>query len=247
MSAPPQPPGRTALRRRWRTLELCFDEQTVQTRMSRWAPYRLMLPYTRSMLAALWLQPQPERIGVIGVGGGAQVKFCHRYLRNTRIEAVEADAQVLALRDAFALPRDDARLEISLGDGAQWIGPRAGRYDLLLLDAYDTDGIPPALCTPAFYAQCRAALTPDGVLAFNLYDVPIAGHLAQLRSLFDGLVLALPEPDLRNQVVFAWNRRHTPATPEQVLAPLPWAARRQLRPSMLRLQAAWTERAWRFA
>ncbi|QJD67386.1 transferase [Xanthomonas campestris pv. badrii] len=241
------PPVRAALRRTWRTLELSFSDDTVQTRMARWAPHRLVLPYTRSMLAAMWLQPQPACIGVIGVGGGAQLKFCHRYLRHARIEAVEADAQVLALRDAFAIPRDDARLRITLGDGADWIASRGGRYDLLLLDAYDADGIPPALCTPEFYAQCRAALTPGGVLAFNLYDVPIAAHLAQLRSLFDGLVLVLPEPDLRNQVVFAWNRRHTPAPPAHALAPLPWAARRQLRPAMLRLQAAWTERAWRFS
>ncbi|MFO3705884.1 transferase [Xanthomonas codiaei] len=246
MSKAPPPLG-VALRRTWRTLELSFSDDTVQTRMARWAPHRLVLSYTRSMLAALWLQPHPACIGLIGVGGGAQLKFCHRYLRHARIEAVEADAQVLALRDAFALPPDDARLEISLGDGAQWIGGRAGRYDLLLLDAYDADGIPPALCTPDFYARCRAALTPDGVLAVNLYDVPIAGPLAQLRTIFDGLVLVLPEPDLRNQVAFAWNRRGTPGTLQQALTPLPWMARRQLRPAMRRLQAAWLERAWRFS
>ncbi|WP_434990380.1 transferase [Xanthomonas melonis] len=247
MSEGPRPPPRAGLLRTWRKLELSFSDDTVQTRMSRWAPHRLVLPYTRSMLAALWLQPRPACIGLIGVGGGAQLKFCHRYLRNTRIEAVEADAQVLALRDAFALPRDDARLETTLGDGAQWIATRAGRYDLLLLDAYDVDGIPPALCTPEFYAQCRAALRPGGVLAFNLYDVPIAEHLAQLRMLFDGLVLVLPEPDLRNQIAFAWTRRGTPEPLEQALAPLPWMARRQLRPSMRRLQAAWQERAWRYS
>ncbi|MEA5123418.1 fused MFS/spermidine synthase [Xanthomonas floridensis] len=241
------PPLRAALRRSWRALELSFSDDTVQTRMARWAPHRLVLPYTRSMLAAVWLQPHPARIGLIGVGGGAQLKFCHRYLRHARIEAVEADAQVLALRDAFALPPDDARLEISLGDGAQWIGGRDGRYDLLLLDAYDADGIPPTLCTSEFYAQCRAALTPGGVMALNLYDVPVAEPLAQLRSIFDGLVLVLPEQDLRNQVVIAWNRRGTPGTPEQALAGLPWAARRQLRPAMQRLQAAWLERAWRFS
>ncbi|APP77344.1 transferase [Xanthomonas vesicatoria ATCC 35937] len=247
MSESPQPPARAGLLRTWRKLELTFTDDTVQTRMSRWAPHRLMLPYTRSMLAALWLQPRPECIGLIGVGGGAQLKFCHRYLPSTRLEAVEADPQVLAVRDAFAIPRDDARLEITLGDGADWIGNRGGRYDLLLLDAYDANGIPPALCTPQFYADCRAALREGGVLALNLYQVPMAEHLAQLRELFDGLVLLLPEPDLRNQVVFAWKGRRTPGTPDAALAGLAWSARRQLRPSMLRLQAAWLERAWRFS
>ncbi|MCC4615237.1 transferase [Xanthomonas campestris pv. asclepiadis] len=247
MSDAPKRSGRATLRSSWRQLELYFADDTVQTRMSRWAPYRLMLPYTRGMLAALWLQPRPERVGLIGFGGGAQAKFCHRYLRSTRIEAVDADAQVLALRDAFGVPRDDARLEVTHGDGAQWIGTRAGRYDLLLLDAYDADGIPPALCTPAFYADCRAALTPSGVLVLNLFQVPLAGHLAALRKVFEGRVLLLPEPDPRNQLLYAWNGKRTPGTAEQALATLPWSARRQLRPSMLRLQAAWMERAWRFS
>ncbi|SBV50096.1 spermidine synthase [Xanthomonas bromi] len=235
------------LRLNWRTRELWFVADTVQTRMSRWAPHRLVLPYTRTMLAALWLQPCPQRIGIIGFGGGAQTRFCHRYLRNTRIEAVDADAQVLALRDAFGVPPDDARLEVTHGDGADWVTSRAGRYDLLLLDAYDADGIPAALRTPAFYADCRAALTPDGVLAFNLFQVPLAEPLAHLRGLFDGLVLVLPEEDPRNQVAFAWSGRRTPGSPDDALAGLAWSARRQLRPAMLRLQAAWMERAWRFS
>ncbi|MCL1499139.1 transferase [Xanthomonas nasturtii] len=247
MSDAPRTPGRAALRLSWRTRELSFAEDTVQTRMSRWAPHRLLLPYTCSMLAALWLQPRPQRIGIIGFGGGAQARFCHRYLRGARIEAVDADAQVLALREAFGVPPDDARLEVTHADGADWIASRAGRYDILLLDAYDADGIPAALQTPAFYADCRAALTPGGVLAFNLFQVPLAEPLAQLRALFDGLVLVLPEVDLRNQVVFAWNGRRTPGPPDEALAGLAWSARRQLRPAMLRLQAAWMERAWRFS
>lgn len=248
MSDAAEPSGRATLRSSWRQLELYFVDDTVQTRMSRWAPYRLMLPYTRGMLAALWLlQPRPERIGLIGFGGGAQAKFCHRYLRSTRIEAVDVDAQVLALRNAFGVPCDDARLEVTHGDGAQWIGTRAGRYDLLLLDAYDADGIPPALCTPGFYADCRAALTPGGVLALNLFQVPLGGHLGALRELFDGRVLLLPEPDPRNQVLYAWNCKRTPQPAAQTLAALPWSARRQLRPAMLRLQAAWMERAWQFS
>ncbi|MBB4129573.1 transferase [Xanthomonas sp. 3075] len=247
MSDTPRTPGAAALRATWRTLELSFADDTVQTRMARWAPHWLLLPYTRSMLAALWLQPQPARIGIIGFGGGAQATFCHRYLRTTRTEAVDADAQVLALRDTFGVPRDDARLEVTHGDGAQWISSRVGRYDLLLLDAYDAHGIPPALRTPEFYADCRAALTPGGVLALNLYAVPVADHLAQLRALFEGHVLLLAEADPRNQVLYAWNGKRTPQTAEQVLATLPWSARRQLRAPMSRLQAAWMERAWRFA
>ncbi|MEA9865393.1 transferase [Xanthomonas campestris] len=247
MSGPQRTPVRAALRMSWRAVELSFAEDTIQTRMARWAPHRLVVPYTRGMLAALWLQPRPQCIGIIGLGGGAQAKFCHRYLPWARVEAVEADPQVLALRDVFRLPRDDARLEVSLDDGAAWIAHRPQRYDLLLLDAYDADGIPPALCTTAFYAACQAALRPGGVLVLNLFQVETAEHLGTLRKLFDGHMLVLPEPDLRNQIVFCWEGKRTPGSVADALRRLPWSAARQLRPSMQRLQAAWTERAWRFS
>ena len=98
MSGPQRTPVRAALRMSWRAVELSFAEDTIQTRMARWAPHRLVVPYTRGMLAALWLQPRPQCIGIIGLGGGAQAKFCRRYLPWARVEAVEADPQVLALK-----------------------------------------------------------------------------------------------------------------------------------------------------
>ena len=71
--------------------------------------------------------------------------FAASRMRHSRIEVVENDPGVLALRDAFKVPADDARLAVELGDGAAWLRERAGRYDLLLVDAYDVDGIPPQM------------------------------------------------------------------------------------------------------
>nr|WP_232053518.1 hypothetical protein [Xanthomonas campestris] len=81
----------------------------------------------------------------------------------------------------------------------------------------------------------------------NLFQVATAEHLGTLRALFDGHMLVLPEPDLRNQIVFCWDGKRTPGSVADALRRLPWSAARQLWPSMQRLQAAWTERAWRFS
>jgi len=231
--------GQPYVRRSWRYVELKFRGDVTQTRMSRWFPGRLQVGYTRTMLAALWLHPAPRTIGIVGFGGGAQAKFCHRHLPGARIEAVESDPGVLALRDAFGVPADDARLQVQLGDGAEWLRQRRRRYDLLLLDAYDRDGIPARLSTAAFYDDCRAALTPDGAMAVNLYATDTRTHLARLRRSFDGRVLKLQEPGMANEVVFAWNGAPRPASVEAVLADLSWSARRQLREGCMRLATAW--------
>lgn len=236
-----KPAARTAvrLRRRALFLELQFDEAVTQTRMLRAAPDLLWVGYTRSMLATLWLQPRPRTIGIIGMGGGAQLKFCHRHLPQARIEAVDNSAAVLALREAFRVPPDGARLRVVHGDGAQWLQTQRGRFDLLLIDAYDLAGIPANLSSRAFYAACRSALARDGVLASNLYATDTARHHGLLRQAFAGRCLLLPEPGMSNQVAIAWNGDPQPRPPTETLRALPWSARWQLRSGFRRLAGAW--------
>lgn len=224
-----EPPPRTPyLHRGWRYLELQFRGGVTQTRLLRWCPHWLAVGYTRTMLAALLLRPRPAMIGIIGLGGGAQARFCHRHLSGARIEAVESDPGVIALRDAFGVPADDARFMVELGDGADWLRTRAGRYDILLVDAYDIDGIPPALATVAFHRDCAAALAPGGVLASNLYATDVRTHLARMRHAFGGNVRVLDEPGMENQVAFAWRGTLPAFDADAALRMLPWLARLQL-------------------
>jgi len=229
--------GEPQVHRTWRHLELKFRDDVTQTRILRWCPHWLEVGYTRTMLAALLVRPHPARIGIVGLGGGAQARFCHRYLRHSRIEAVENDAGVLALRDALGVPRDDERLSIEQGDGANWLRPRAGRYQLLLVDAYDPHGIPPALSTLEFQRDCAAALAPGGILASNLYATDVRTHLGRMRHAFDGRLCVLDEPGMENCVAFAWCEPLPQANPREALRALPWMARRQLAAPMRRLAA----------
>ncbi|KAA8918328.1 transferase [Xanthomonas sontii] len=231
-------PGRPYVRHGWRYTSLQFKGEVTQSRMYTWWPDVLQVGYTRSMLGALLLRPDPRRIGIVGLGGGSQAKFCYRHLPQARIEAIEADADVLALRAAFRIPDDDARFEAVHGDGARLLRQRRDRYDLLLLDAYDADGIPAALLSRGFYEDCHAALAPGGVLAVNLYDTDTRRHLTHLRALFGGRVLRLDEPQMDNQVVFAWTGALPALDAHAALARLPWSARWQLRTPFRRVQQA---------
>jgi len=237
--------GDAHVRRSWRFIELQFRGDVTQTRMSRWFPQRLHIGYTRTMLATLWLHPQPQRIGIIGLGGGAQTKFCHRYLPQAHIDVAENEPDVIALRDAFHIPPDDARLHVECIDGAHWLRQHRGAFDLLLVDAYDVNGIPPALSTQGFHDDCRAALTAGGVMASNLYDTDIRTHVTRLRRSFDGRVLKLDEPDMSNKVVIAWNGAPQPLPVSVALSRLPWGARGQLRAGFERLAEAWERHAMR--
>lgn len=232
------------VRRYGRYTSLQFSREQTQSRMLTDEPDALLIDYTRTMLAALLLQPDPARIGMVGLGGGSQVKFCHRYLPRARIEVVENNPGVIALRRRFEIPDDDARLEVSLDDGAAFVRARPGRYDLLLVDGYDEAGIPQALSTQKFYDDCRAALVPGGVMSVNLFSAAVDLHLELIRASFGDRVAVLEEPKMSNQVAFAWSGEPLPPGPRDagsVLATLPEPARRQLGPGFARLAQALEE------
>lgn len=226
------------VRRTWRHLELRFNGAVTQTRMLRWAPDWLCIGYTRSMLAALWLHPAPRTIGIVGLGGGAQAKFCYRHWPQSRIEVVENDSGVLALRERFRIPADDARLAVTQDDGAMWLRQRRGRFDLLLVDAYGPGGIPPQLDCQHFYDLCRDALASDGVMAINLYDTDLFLHRTWLREAFGDHYLLLPEPGMSNEVAFAWRSSLEPASAQAWLRRLPPLVRWQLREGVRRLASS---------
>lgn len=233
----PLPPAR--LRRHGDYVSLQFRRGQTQSRMRGDRPDQLLVDYTRTMLAALLWQPRPSRIGIVGLGGGSQVKFLHRHLGQASLEVVENHPGVVALRRDFGIPDDDARLQVVLDDGARFIAARPGRYDLLLVDGYDDRGIPEALDTPAFHRDCRAALAPGGVLASNLHCDDPGPHAARLADAFGAdRVLLVGEEKMNNHVAFAWTGDAPDggdACVEAARAALQEPARRELAPALERV------------
>lgn len=250
-AGPRDPDGRrlpdAGLREHAGYVSLQFRRGQTQSRMRGDAPDHLLIDYTRTMLATLLWQPRPARIGLVGLGGGSQVKFLYRQLPGARLEVAENHPGVIALRRAFGIPDDDARLEVVFDDGARFVAARPGRYDILLVDGFDAGGIPVALSTPAFHRACRDALVPGGVLASNLHGGDPAPHVERLREAFgEDRVLLVEEPNMSNCVAFAW----TGAAPtgddacvEAARTGLDAEGRRTLAPSLERVAHALRRRS----
>jgi spermidine synthase len=227
-------PGKPFVRRRWRTTELQFAHGVSQSRMLTADPDRLLIDYTRTMMGALVLAPEPGTIGIVGLGGGSQAKFCHRELPRARIEAIENNPRVVALRRRFRVPDDDDRFAVVLGDAAEVLRGRRGAYDLLLVDAYDESGIPASLSTARWYSDCAASLAVGGAASFNLYCDDVDRHLGLLRKAFDGHLLVLAEPRQSNRVAIGWSGVRFPEPQSPVLSK---DGRHQLAPVLAKVAA----------
>jgi len=187
------------------TKALHFSMNEIQSRMALDDPFALDLEYTRTMMGFLLLRPEPERIVMVGLGGGSLAKFCHRHLPGASIEVAEINPHVIALRDEFHVPPDDARLQVLHADGARFVREHTGGADVMVVDGFTTDGLPLRLSSQRFYDDCERLLAADGVLVVNLH----CGHrnyatwLERLRRAFGGEVLVVEDGELSNGIVFA--------------------------------------------
>jgi spermidine synthase len=155
---------------------LCFTRQCAIGRQSCITladPQRLMFEYTRMMLGALLLEPEPRDILVIGLGGGSLPRALAGLLPQAQIDLVEIDPAVVRVAaDYFAFHADE-RLHVYTEDGRSFVrrmarGPR--RYDLIMLDAYDHQYIPEHLLTEEFLREVRSLMRPGAVLAANTFS-----------------------------------------------------------------------------
>jgi spermidine synthase len=187
------------------TLWLDFDDGAVQSRMLRADPARLMLEYTRLMMGFLLLRPAPERIAMIGLGGGSLAKYCAAHLNQVDFTAVEIAPEIIALRDVFGIPPDGPRFRVVCQDGAAYVRVDRDPLDVLIVDAFDRSGQPEDLCSAAFYDYCHDRLAPGGVLAVNLYadDPAYDVRLERIRGAFAGKVVVIDVSDAENDLVFA--------------------------------------------
>ena len=200
-----------------RTLEFTPGDIQSEMRLSR--PADLVLSYARAMMCFALLLPRPRHIVMVGLGGGSFAKFCHRHFPQARITVLELRADVIALREQFALPPDDARLRVLHCDGADWLARHDAGADVLLVDGFDAAGLPAALSSSAFYADCRRALRPGGVLAANIftYDPDYVTAVQRLQAAFGGHVCWLSGIAGNNQILFAQRPAHAAAGPGRAL------------------------------
>ena len=198
----PKPLVRTEGNRR--TLE--FTPGDIQSAMRLSRPHALVLAYTRAMMCFVLFVPRPRRILMVGLGGGSMLKFCRHHWPDADITVLELRADVIALRERFLVPPDDARLRVIHADAAAWMADCAqARFDVIVVDGFDSDGLPPALSSRPFYADCRRLLAPDGVLVANVfsYDRRRGNVLDALDGSFDGLTCVLDKAAGNNHILFA--------------------------------------------
>lgn len=136
-------------------------------------PDRLVFDYTRMLLSALYLNPNPQRILVIGLGGGSVPGALQALLPAATIDCVEIDPAVGEVAAQFFSFQPGRNTTLHFQDGRVFVkraAQKQAKYDLIVLDAFDHMYVPEHLLTKEFLSEVRTLLSANGVVAANTFS-----------------------------------------------------------------------------
>ena len=204
---PSEDPETVYISEKFGVRHLHIGSDTVQSAMRIAAPNDLELSYTRSMMGFLLFNDSPKSVLMIGLGGGSVTKFIHHRMPGVKIRVIELRERVLTVAQRyFAVPDNDERLEVILGDGAEFVSRPQVCADIIMVDGYDGESHAEALSTPEFYRDCHDRLNTRGMLVVNLWGGDRAFHdtLKRIEAAFPHGSLCLPAEKPGNIIVFGF-------------------------------------------
>jgi spermidine synthase len=138
--------------------------------------------------------PSPRAALVLGGGDGGAARQLLRHPGIARIVVAELDPEVVRLTGDY-LPDvrggafDDPRVELVIGDAAQFVATTREHFDLVVFDLTPPDSPAAGLYTREFYAALKRVMTADALVSLHLgspyqHAERIGALLAGLRASF---------------------------------------------------------------
>lgn len=193
-------------------------DQRNQSCINQRRPREMVFAYARMTMTSLLLEPDPERILILGLGGGTLPLALNELLPEAEIDVVEIDPAVVRVaREYFGFAPTE-QVDVFAQDGRVFVKRAARRneqYDLVILDAFNGEYIPEHLMTREFLQEVQSLLPPGGVLVANTFSISeLYDHESATYADVFGRFYNLRTDETGNRVIIA---RKGPLPPREVL------------------------------
>jgi spermidine synthase len=172
---------------------------------------RLVFPYAKLVLSTLMIQDNPQRILIVGLGGGTLVHTYNTLFPNAEILVSEIDGAVVNVAERYFDFRQTDKIKAEAVDARVHIkraGLRGEKFDLVILDAFNGEYIPEHLLTREFLEEVKLLLPENGMVIANtfsssdLYDAEsvtysdVFGEIYNIRQVGTGnrIIVASQQP-----------------------------------------------------
>lgn len=142
-------------------------------------PDELVFDYARLSFVGLLVNPQPQRVLVVGLGGGSLPRTFRELFPAAKIDSVEIDPAVVEVAERFFGFRESENVDVTVKDARVFVkqaGIFGRKYDYVILDAFNGDYIPEHLMTKEWLQEVKAILADGGVVIANTFSISDLYH-----------------------------------------------------------------------
>ena len=171
---------------------LTFGNDHEQSLQIKAMPHIPQHEYSRAIMLVL-LFAQPERVCLLGLGGGTLAMAFMNSLPDATIEAVELRPAVVSIAKRFFQLPKHGQPKIHQQDAAEFLQQTHPLYDLMVVDLYHFDGIDEAQLQQEFLKNCAKQISESGWLVLNYWvdhDLD-QGLLSQLENDFSVIFMCI--------------------------------------------------------
>ena len=218
----------------------------IQSELDVTRPGDLLVEYCQAMFVG-HLFTRPERVLIVGLGGGAMFRFLQEQRRAVDVTAVEIDPTVVRLAERFFGVVPDRRHHIVTADALVYLAETDDQWDVIFMDAFlhpgeltDAEGAPRSLSTVAFLRSLHPRLAPGGVVVFNLVGVDgdYSAQMSEIQRAF-AATWSFDVPAHENRVVVASPERRSVTRDQLIEWASAWDERHAANFSLRQIVADW--------
>lgn len=125
-----------------------------------------LTPVSAYMIKIMSAIKDPKSILFVGLGAGILPTYYHK--KGVEVEVIEPRIDVIhAAKTYFRFPAKDIMTYLGLAENMIEF---TGKYDHIVLDAYDGDVAPPGIYNDEFMKVLKTHLNPGGSVVINVLD-----------------------------------------------------------------------------
>jgi len=159
-----------------------FGNRIVQSAVDIEDPVALKVEYTKYMPLGLIFKSNCMNMLIVGLGGGALPRLINDYCPEIKMDVVEIDPVVVEMAKRYFFVEENPRYEIMVMDGRVFIKRSKKKYDIIILDAYNSDSIPFHMTTVEFLQEAKERLSGDGVIITNLWSSDVQLYISMVKT-----------------------------------------------------------------
>lgn len=149
---------------------LYFGTRVEQSRLYFNAPMTLAFEYQEALMEAILEHPAAiNRLLTLGLGGGSLPAQMHHIFPKCQQTVVELRPAVIDIAYRYFHLPETPHIDTREADAYMFVLQETERYDIIVIDLYDGDSMPPEFTDEIFLLALQKLTRPGGLLLFNLW------------------------------------------------------------------------------